>query len=113
MTIGMTSSLQGMQRAETQLNQVAQNIAEGPSSSALQGDTVDLSTQAVALIQAKNRIDVGVRIAAWRNQKRKPTASIARKSKTVTNRTAMGRTNSSGEIASKAPPNRISVIGRL
>jgi len=57
MTIGMTTSLQGMQRAETQLNQVAQNIAQGPSSSTLQGDTVDLSTQAVALIQAKNSFE--------------------------------------------------------
>jgi len=46
-----------MQRAETQLNQVAQNIAEGPSSSAPQGDTVSLSTQAVAMIQAKNSFE--------------------------------------------------------
>ncbi len=57
MTIGMTTSLQGMQRAETQLNQVAQNIAQGPSFSTPQGDTVDLSTQAVALIQAKNSFE--------------------------------------------------------
>jgi flagellar hook protein FlgE len=57
MTIGMTSSLQGMQRAETQLNQVAQNIAQSPSSSTPQGDTVDLSAQAVALIQAKNSFE--------------------------------------------------------
>jgi flagellar hook protein FlgE len=58
MTIGMTSSLQGMQRAETQLNQVAQNIAQSPSTSAgPEGDTVDLSAQAVALIQAKNSFE--------------------------------------------------------
>jgi flagellar hook protein FlgE len=58
MTIGMTSSLQGMQRAETQLNQVAQSIAQGPSSSAgPEGDIVDLSAQAVALIQAKNSFE--------------------------------------------------------
>jgi flagellar hook protein FlgE len=58
MTVGMTSSLQGMQRAETQLNQVAQNIAQGPSSSAgPEGDIVDLSAQAVALIQAKNSFE--------------------------------------------------------
>ncbi len=57
MTIGMTSSLQGMQRAETQLNQVAQNIAQGPSLSPPQGDTVDLSAQAVALIQANNSFE--------------------------------------------------------
>ncbi len=57
MTIGMTSSLQGMQRAETQLNQVAQNIAQGPNLSPTQGDTVDLSAQAVALIQARNSFE--------------------------------------------------------
>jgi flagellar hook protein FlgE len=58
MTIGMTSSLEGMQRAETQLNQVAQIVAQGPSSSAgPEGDTVDLSAQAVALIQAKNSFE--------------------------------------------------------
>jgi flagellar hook protein FlgE len=58
MTIGMTSSLQGMQRAETQLNQVAQSIAQGPSTSAgPEGDMVDLSAQAVAMIQAKNSFE--------------------------------------------------------
>ena len=56
MTVGMTSSLQGMQRAETQLNQVAQNIAQS-SSAGPEGDTVDLSAQAVALIQAKNSFE--------------------------------------------------------
>jgi flagellar hook protein FlgE len=59
MTIGMTSSLQGMQRAETQINQVAQNIAQGPSptSAGPEGDTVDLSAQAVALIEGKNSFE--------------------------------------------------------
>jgi flagellar hook protein FlgE len=57
MNIGMTESLQGMQRAETQLNQVAQNIAQSASSPTPQGDTVDLSAQAVALIQAKNSFE--------------------------------------------------------
>ena len=58
MTIGMTSSLQGMQQAENQLNQVAQTIAQGPFTSAgPAGDTVDLSAQAVAMIQAKNNFE--------------------------------------------------------
>jgi flagellar hook protein FlgE len=58
MTIGMTSSLQGMQRAETQINQVAQYIAQGSSTSAgPEGDTVDLSAQAVALIEGKNSFE--------------------------------------------------------
>jgi flagellar hook protein FlgE len=59
MTIGMTYSLQGMQKAETQLNQVAQNIAQGPSSTTAgpEVDTVDLSAQAVALIEGKNSFE--------------------------------------------------------
>jgi flagellar hook protein FlgE len=58
MTIGITSSLQGIQKAESQFNQAALKIAQGPpSKSAPQGDTVDLSAQAVALIQAKNSFE--------------------------------------------------------
>jgi flagellar basal body rod protein FlgG len=57
MTIGAIQSLQGIQRAETQFNQVAQKIAQSPFSSGPQGDTVDLSAQAVALIQAKNSFE--------------------------------------------------------
>ena len=60
MTIGMTSSLQGLQRAESQFNQVAQNIAEGPFSLAPQTDTVDLSAQAVALIQSKSSFEANI-----------------------------------------------------
>lgn len=57
MTIGMTTSLQGMQKAEAQFNQAAQNIAQSASSPTPQGDTVDLSAQAVALIQSKNSFE--------------------------------------------------------
>lgn len=57
MTIGMISSIQGIQRAEGQFNQAASNIAQSASSPTPQGDTVDLSTQAVALIQAKNSFE--------------------------------------------------------
>jgi hypothetical protein len=58
MTIGMIQSLQGLQNSEAQFNQAAQNIAEWPASSAApKGDYVDLSQQAVALIQAKNSFE--------------------------------------------------------
>jgi hypothetical protein len=57
MTIGLAQSLQGIQNAETQFNKAAQNIAQGPS----QGDDqVHLSSQAVALIQAKNDFSANV-----------------------------------------------------
>ena len=55
MTIGMIQSVTGMQRAEGQLNQAAQAIATP------QGDSVDLSAQAVALIQAKNNFEANLK----------------------------------------------------
>ena len=55
MTIGMISSLQGIQRAESQFNQAAQKIAEDPLHSP--GDQVSLSDQAVAVLQAKNSFE--------------------------------------------------------
>lgn len=58
MTIGSITSLQGMQNAETRFNQAAQNIANWPSPpSATPQDTVDLSQQAIAMIQAKNSFE--------------------------------------------------------
>lgn len=61
MTIGMTQSLQGLQNSEAQFNQAAQNIAEWPqSSSAPKGDYIDLSQQAVALIQSKNSFEANI-----------------------------------------------------
>ena len=57
MTIGMTESLQGIERALAQFNQAANNIAQEPVSPAYPTDTIDLSAQAVALIQAKNSFE--------------------------------------------------------
>ena len=58
MTIGMVQSATGMQRAEDQLNQAAQAIAAPPGP---QADSVDLSAQAVALIQAKNNFEANLK----------------------------------------------------
>jgi flagellar hook protein FlgE len=55
MTIGMIQSATGLQRAEGQLNQAAQAIATP------QSDSVDLSAQAVALIQAKTNFDANLK----------------------------------------------------
>ena len=55
MTIGMIQSATGLALAEGQLNQAAQAI-ETP-----QGDSVDLSAQAVALIQAKNNFEANLK----------------------------------------------------
>jgi uncharacterized protein YeaC (DUF1315 family) len=59
MTISSIQSLQGMQSSENLLNQAASNIAQWPSSASSSNpqDTIDLSQQAVALIQAKNSFE--------------------------------------------------------
>jgi flagellar hook protein FlgE len=63
MTIGQTQALQGLQRSEAQFNQAASNIARAPFSSATpQGDQVDLSTQAVALLTAKNSFEANTKV---------------------------------------------------
>lgn len=63
MTIGMNQSIQGMQSSLAQFDQVATKIAQSPASvtSAPQEDTVDLSAQAVALIQAKNSFEANTK----------------------------------------------------
>lgn len=55
MTIGMIQSAQGLQQAEGQLNQVAQTLATP------QSDSVNLSAEAVALIQAKNNFEANLK----------------------------------------------------
>jgi flagellar basal body rod protein FlgG len=59
MTIGQTQAVQGLQRSEAQFDQIATNIARAPFSP--QGDQVDLSTQAVALIQSKNSFEANIK----------------------------------------------------
>jgi flagellar hook protein FlgE len=55
MTIGMIQSAQGLQNSEAQFNQVAQAIA------APEADSVNLSAQVVALIQAKNGFEANLK----------------------------------------------------
>jgi flagellar basal body rod protein FlgC len=51
----MIQSAQGLQASEAQFDQVAQNIATP------QDDQVSLSTQAVALLQAKNSFEANLK----------------------------------------------------
>ena len=60
MTIGQTQALQGLQRSEAQFNQAATNIAQQPFAPPPQGDLVDLSTQAVAVLQSKNSFEANI-----------------------------------------------------
>jgi len=70
MTIGQTTALQGLQKSEAQFNQVAAKIAQSPFSSSAppQGDLVDLSTQAIALLQSKNSFEANIQVLKVDNQ---------------------------------------------
>jgi len=62
MTIGQTQAIQGIQTAEAQFDKAAANIAQSPfSSSTAQGDSVNLSTQAVSMIQSRNSFEANVK----------------------------------------------------
>jgi hypothetical protein len=58
----MIQSAQGLQASEAQFDRVAQDIAAQPFSLATPGgDQVSLSTQAVALLQAKNSFEANLK----------------------------------------------------
>jgi flagellar hook protein FlgE len=64
--IGFNTSLEGLNRSETQFNQAAQKIA---LSSTPQGeDTVSLSDAAVQLIQSKNNFDANTKAIKAENE---------------------------------------------
>ena len=60
MTIGSITSLQGLASAEAQFNKAAAGIASIAAVPQQQPDTVDLSSQAVALLQSRNSFEANV-----------------------------------------------------
>ena len=62
--VAMTQALQGLARSEAQLNGVAQKLAQLPvlPSENGPGDQVDLSAEAVALIQARNSFEANTKM---------------------------------------------------
>ena len=58
----MSSALEGMSRAETQLNQAAGDIARATTVSPAGGDIVDLSTSMVSLLQSRNSFDANTKV---------------------------------------------------
>ena len=64
----MSSALEGMSRAETQLNQAAGDIARSttvdvtPVVPRVSGDIVDLSAPMVSLLQARNSFDANSKV---------------------------------------------------
>ena len=58
----MSSALEGMSRAETQLNQAAGDIARAATVSPPGGDIVDLSISMVSLLQSRNSFDANTKV---------------------------------------------------
>jgi flagellar hook protein FlgE len=58
----MSSALEGMSRAETQLNQAASDIARATTVSPLGADVVDLSASMVSLLQSRNNFDANTKV---------------------------------------------------
>lgn len=61
--VGLTNALEGMARSEAQFNKAADRIAHlPPAQPRQQGDQVDLSTEAVALLQSKNSFEANTKV---------------------------------------------------
>lgn len=71
------SALEGMHQAETQLDQTAGRIARLPFSPATpQTDTVDLSTDMVNLLEARNNFAANTKVVHVADEIQKSTISI-------------------------------------
>ena len=57
--VELTQALQGLSRAEAQFNQAAAQIARAPGQP---GDQIDLSTEAVALLQSRNSFEANTKV---------------------------------------------------
>jgi hypothetical protein len=66
--VGLTHALEGMARSEAQFNGAADKIARLPLSQFGQGDQVDLSAEAVALLQAKNSFEANTKVVKVADQ---------------------------------------------
>ena len=58
----LSSALQGMARAEGQLNKAASDIARAPVVSPDGADIVDLSASMVALLQSRNNFEANTKV---------------------------------------------------
>lgn len=67
--IDFTTPLSGMQQAETSLNRSAARIAKIGGSAA--SDSVDLSAEAVAMIEARNNFAANAKVARTEDQMNK------------------------------------------
>jgi flagellar hook-basal body complex protein FliE len=76
MSIGQTQAVQGLQQSEAQFDRAAAKIAVPFTSSAGQGDIVDLSAVAVAMMEAKNSFQANIQVLKVDNQMQQSMLSI-------------------------------------
>ena len=58
----LSSALEGMSRADTQLNKAAADIARASLASPSSGDILDLSAPMLALIESKNNFEANSKV---------------------------------------------------
>jgi hypothetical protein len=76
MSIGQTQAVQGIQRAEAQFDRAAAKISVPFTSSPGQGDIVDLSAVAVAMMESKNSFQANIQVLKVDNQMQQSLLSI-------------------------------------
>jgi hypothetical protein len=72
----LSSALEGMSRAETQLSKAAGDIARAPVVSPSGGDVVDLSASAVALMESKNSFEANTKVFQVADQMNKDLLNV-------------------------------------
>ena len=58
----ISSALDGMSRAEAQLNNAARDIARAPLATSPGGDLVDLSAPVLAMLESRNSFDANTKV---------------------------------------------------
>jgi len=58
----LSSALEGMSRAETQLNRAANDIARSTTVSPTGGDVLDLSAPMVSLLESRNNFEANTKV---------------------------------------------------
>ncbi len=69
--IALTQAWQGLSNSEAQFDAAAGQIARAPRADLGQGDQVDLSTAAVALLQARNSFETNLKVMQTAGQMEK------------------------------------------
>ena len=72
----MSSALEGMSRAETQLNQAASDIARSSTVPPAGGDVLDLSASMISLLQSRNSFEANTKAFKVADEMQKSLLSV-------------------------------------